>query len=239
MKKILKDIKTSTIFIIIGYVLVFGCWLPPLLLALLFKSGDYYILIVLAQITVGAFMLITGSIIKKREDVNPSYRPPKNIFRLFNIWQIFLLISALGFVGSLLAGYYGKEQPEGFFSAVMFLSLLASGISAIIKRIIRYRNRRHNILDVGSMDENLLEKCDRCGKRVLKTDLRMLDSKSYCYECLKKAIEEKNEKIYSEYNTPCSVCKKTFPQSMLFVVDDSYFCEECFQKKYNSDFKGD
>lgn len=244
MKKLLekiKEIKTGEKIKIIGFAMALLSWVPPLLLMNFFSSGLVPLITLIALLLIGGYIAISGFFISKRESEDITYEPPKNPFKfykLFKLWQIFLMLSVpCMFVGVLTEDK--NEDIAGFFYLLMFLSLLAAAVSAVIRKNRQRAKRRSQFVDVGDgkfiYNENLVKKCAGCGTPTLKTELQTIGSREYCRACVKKLVEKNNKEagaVYTDLNTPCSVCGREFPASSMLCIKGKYFCEECFQAEY-------
>ena len=97
--------------------------------------------------------------------------------------------------------------------------------------------------------------CVACKRSIPSYEMTSIYGKKVCNECASKywagklpklifrpedkelLVEEEKKRLDLEhlYHTKCSSCNAEHPESAFHIIDDKYYCEECFNRMFSFD----
>ena len=216
---------SSKALLIIGLIVVYVN--PSLFAAFLFPnmSGDFGILLFFFFECLGV-VLFTLALAKKR--LEKGKVKSHGLLRALTPAQICLIISMIMLSVGGLISVIENTNLNVFYGCLGVIGVFTSIILAIVRAVIIRYDRKARF----SMMKKLIIKNEKETKQDLVNVLNAVLAKRVM---IQREEARKNLEHKRLYCTKCSTCGAEHPKSEFHLMNDKYYCEECFSKMFELD----
>ena len=187
----------------------------------------------------GILLIITGHTVEKHEAEDPKYSIPRNVFKIYQPWQLLMIGSIVALLLIILHGNIDKS----WISAALLVPAFGLFIASLaVKKHSRQKPQDYvpvgdgKLVKVGPAPKII---CSGCHKEVGQSKVFRVNNRDYCMSCysgIKFAEQMKKDSLREKaLQTKCSGCGKCFPQSSMHNVNGKYLCEDCFGIEFTVD----